>query len=240
MSEEDEMTQTNAIPRGLSRIRGDLVSAVSRDRSRAAGRRKAYLSAAVAVLAVGAVGSAIAAATGAFSPAPPQVKQTFEDLNSGSDAPGVEASRAVQIGVIDEHPAYAAPTTGGGFCLFFAPNPGRVQRSGPSGTVCTPNDPGPDEIALTPQMGHDGGFAFGRVGAADAVSVEIELPDASGIVTAPVGPDRFFLAGLPDRALTALTYGKTVSAVARNAEGTIVARSAPEGLGLGLPTETTG
>jgi hypothetical protein len=233
------MTETDAIPDGLSRIRGDLVSAVSRDRSHEVGRRKAYLGAAVAVVAVGAVGSAIAAATGAFSPAPPQVKQTFEDLNSGPDAPGVDASRAVEIGVIDEHPAYAAPTTEGGFCLYFAPNPGRVQRSGPSGTACTSNDPAPDEIALTPQMGHDGGFAFGRVGAADALSVEIELPDASGIVTTQVGPDRFFLAELPERALTALTYGKTVSAVARNAEGTIVARSTPQGLGLGMPTETT-
>ena len=113
-----------------------------------------------------------------------------------------------------------------------------MQRSGPSGSVCTPSDPGPNELALTPQMGHDGGFAFGRVGTADAVKVEIELPDASGIVTASVGPDRFFLAGLPERALTALTHGKTVSAVARNADGTIVARSSPEGLGLGMPTET--
>jgi hypothetical protein len=141
--------------------------------------------------------------------------------------------------VIDEHPAYAAPTAEGGFCLYFAPNPGRAQRSGPSGSICTEGDPGPHEITLTPQMGHDGGFAFGRVGTDDAVKVEIELPDANGIVTASVGPDRFFLADLPERALTALTYGKTVSAVARNAEGGIVARSAPEGLSLGMPTETT-
>jgi hypothetical protein len=240
MNQEDEMTEPN-IPEltpALGRIRADLVTAVARDRSRAARRRKTYLAVAVALVGVGAVGGAIAAVTGAFSPAPPQVKQTFEDLNSGPDAPGVDASRAVQIGVIDEHPAYAAPTEGGGFCLYFAPNPGVVQRSGPSGSVCTANDPGPKEIALTPQMGHDGGFAFGRVGTADAVKVEIELPDASGIVTASVGSDRFFLAGLPERALTALTHGKTVSAVARNADGAIVARSTPEGLGLGMPTET--
>jgi hypothetical protein len=236
MNQEDEMNETS-IPE-LGRIRGDLVRAVARDRSRAARRRKTYLAVAVTVVAVGAVGGAVAAVTDAFSPAPPQVKQTFEELNSGPGAPGVDASRAVQIGVIDEHPAYAAPTEDGGFCLYFAPNPGRVQRSGPSGSVCTASDPAPDEIALTPQIGHDGGFAFGRVGTADAVTIEIELPDASGIVTVKVGPDRFFLAGLPERALTALTNGKTVSAVARDADGTIVARSAPEGLGLGMPTET--
>jgi hypothetical protein len=236
MNQEDEMTETN-IP-ALGEIRGDLVRAVARDRSRAARRRKTYLGAAVAVVAVGAVGGAIAAVTDAFSPAPPQVKQTFEELNSGPDAPGVDASRAVRIGVIDEHPAYAAPTEGGGFCLYFAPNPGVVQRSGPSGSVCTGSDPGPEEIALTPQIGTDGGFAFGRVGSDDAVTVEIELPDGSGIVTAQVGPDRFFLAGLPERALTALANGKKVSAVARDADGTIVARSKQEGLGLGLPTET--
>jgi hypothetical protein len=236
MNQEDEMNETSIAE--LGRIRSDLVKAVTRDRSRTARRRKTYVAVAVAVVAVGAVGGSIAAVTGAFSPAPPQVKQTFEELNSGPGAPGVDASRAVQIGVIDEHPAYAAPTDGGGFCLYFAPNPGRVQRSGPSGSVCTARDPGPNEIALTPQIGHDGGFAFGRVGTADAVTIEIELPDASGIVAAQVGPDRFFLAGLPERALTALTHGKTVSAVARKADGTIVARSAAVGLELGMPTET--
>jgi hypothetical protein len=245
MNQEDEMTETHipGLTPALRQIRGELMTAVARDRSRAARRHKTVLLAAAAVVAAAAVGSAIAAATGAFTPAPPQVMQTFEDLNSGPDAPGVDASKAVQIGVIDEHAAYAAPTAGGGFCLYFAPNPGVVQRSGPSGSVCTASEPGPDEIALTPQTGHEGGFAFGRVGTADAVKVEIELPDASGIVTASVGPDRFFLAALPERALSALTYGKTVSAVARNADGTIVARSTPEGLGLGMmptATETTG
>ena len=59
------------------------------------------------------------------------------------------------------------------------------------------------------------------------------LAEVDALVIASVGPDRFFPAGLPERALTALTYCKTVSAVARTADGTIVARSTPDGPGSG-------
>jgi hypothetical protein len=236
MSEEDDMTQTNTVPAGLRRIRGDLVSAVAQDRSRTGRRRKSYLAAAAAVVAVGTVGSAIAAGTGAFSPAPPPVKQTFEDLNSRPDAPGIDASRAVQIGVIDEHAAYAAPSTNGGFCLYFAPDP----RSGPSGSACTANNPGPNEIVLAPQWGTDGGFVFGRVGAEDAVTVEILLPEESGTIRTPVVQDRFFLADLPQRTLDALSRGAKLTATATNADADTVARSVEPSLAApGTPTETT-
>jgi hypothetical protein len=241
MNQEADMTETN-IPEltpALGRIRAELMTAVARDRSRAARRRRRGLLAALAVVAAAGVGSAIAAATGAFTPAPPQVKQTFEDLNSGPDAPGVDASRAVQIGVIDEHPAYAAPTAGGGFCLYFAPNPGRVQRSGPSGSVCTASEPGPSEIVFSPQQGHDGGFVFGRVGTDDAMTVEIVLPNGTGTIRTPVVEDRFFLADLPQRALDALSRGATLTATATNADGGTVARSVEPSLAEpGRPTET--
>lgn len=145
MSEEDDMHPTGAIETipALGQLRADLLTAVERDRSKAARRRKVVMAAVIAVIAIGAVGSAIAAATGAFSPAPPDVQRKFADLG-----PEVDESKAIAIGTIDEHPAYAAPTENGGFCLYFASNP---SRSGPNGAVCTTKDPGPTEIALNVQ-----------------------------------------------------------------------------------------
>jgi hypothetical protein len=138
----------------------------------------------------------------------------------------VDVSHAVRIGVIDDHPAYAAPTADGGYCLYFAPSPGRVQRSGPSGGTCTVvGEVGEGEIALAPQFGHDRGFVFGRVGSADAASVEVTLPGRTAPLTAPVVADRFFLARLSPSAVRPLTTGETVSATAKNAGGDTVART---------------
>jgi hypothetical protein len=232
MNQEDEMTETNIaeLTPALGRIRAELMTAVARDRSRAARRRKTGLVAAAAVIAAAAVGSAIAAATGSFMPAPAQVQETFSGLGGG-----IDSSKAVEIGVIDEHTAYAAPRTNRGFCLYFAP----AQRSGPSGSTCTDNNPGPSEIVLSPQLGHDGGFVFGRVGADDAVTVEIVLPDGTGTIRTPVVQDRFFLADLPQRTLDALSRGAELTASATNADGDIVARSVDPSLAApGTPTET--
>jgi hypothetical protein len=212
----------------LARIRHDLMSAVEADHGRSRHRRRVH-KAVVLLAATLALGTAVAAATGWFSPAPERVKSILRDLNGNGVE--VDASRAVEIGVIDEHPAYAAPTADGAFCLYFGPNPGSVQRSGPSGSTCTVllQAVGEGEIVLAPQWGHDGGFAFGRVGTASAVSVTVTLPDGSGAVRADVAAEGFFLADLPKGALAELERSEeaTLSATAADAEGTVVARSTP-------------
>jgi hypothetical protein len=213
-------TEFTAPKQELAAIRAELVAAVAADVRRAPVRRRRRtfrLGIAAAVLAAATVGSAIAAVNGAFSPAPPGVQRHFAHMK-GAD---VDVSHAVRIGMIDEHPAYAAPTSDGGYCLYFGP----AQRSGPSGGTCTVvGEVGQGEIALAPQLGHDGGFVFGRVGS-DATTVEVEVP-RTGTISAPVVADRFFLARLTpamERPLTNLNV--KVSAIARNSAGETVARS---------------
>jgi hypothetical protein len=242
--------ETLDVTTALARTRHDLVTAITADQARTRRRRRARL-AGLAVAAALAVGSsAVAATAGFFAAAPEQVQAIFGALDRDGGRPGVDASRAVEIGVIDEHAAYAAPTADGGFCLYFAPNP----RSGPSGTTCTSVDAGAGEIVFAPQLGTDGGFVFGRVGDASAATVEISFPGDGGRLTTPVGQDRFFLAELPRRALLSLTtFGElgvfdhrrveAITAVASDADGDTVARSKPVELlgslpGGGVPTET--
>src|SRR5919109_2020991 len=87
------------------------------------------------------------------------VKDVFEEI-AGAGGVRIDESKAVEIGVIDDHPAYATPTEDGDFCLYFAPN----ERSGPNGGVCFPEAVEPGDIRLAPEFGHEGGFVFGRVG----------------------------------------------------------------------------
>jgi hypothetical protein len=227
--EDDRMFQTEVIgtPQALTRIRGELLVAVARDASPKWRRRKAGLVAVVAVVAVGAATSAIAAVSGAFSSAPPEVKQTFADL-------GAAGSNAIEIGTIDEHAAYAAPTANGGFCLYFAPNP----RSGPSGPDCTASDPKPGEIALNLSLGNDGGFVFGRVGSENAVRVDIDVPGQTTL-SATVRDERFFLVQLPASSMPELWEVNSVVATARDAKGTPVARSEASFAPTDVPTQTT-
>jgi hypothetical protein len=142
--------------------------------------------------------TAVAAASGLFSAAPPGVQRIFAGL-SGSSGHEVDAGQAVRIGVIDEHDAYAAPTGDGGFCLYFAPNP----RSGPTGTDCIPRGAGPDEAVFSLLIGTDGGLIFGRVGADAATTVVITFLDHT-IVRTPVAEAGFFGAPIPDSALDAM------------------------------------
>jgi hypothetical protein len=161
------------------------------------------MAAVIGLLAVGGVGSAIAAATGTFPAAPHAVQQLFQDIDD-SGAGNVDVTRAVRIGVIDEHTAYAAPAADGGFCLVFA----AAERSGPSGSRCTTAVLAglvDDEIAFTTEIGADGGFVFGRVAARSATTVEIEVPNGGGTLTAPIREGGFFVMKLPDRALRAVS-----------------------------------
>ena len=159
-------------------------------------RRRVALVVTTATLLVGA--GAVATASGLFSAAPGAVKDIF----SGMDGNGqeIDASKAVQIGVVDDHPAYAAPTENGGFCLYFAPNP----RSGPNGGSCVDHRVAPDEVLFDVIPGNDGTFIFGRVGTEAATTVTVTFPDGAGSVSTPVGDSRFFLVRVPDSALRTL------------------------------------
>jgi hypothetical protein len=241
----------------LARIRDDLVVAIAVDRRRSLRRRRAGTVALATAAAFAAVGTSIAATHGLFTPAPDKVKETFSELDG---APGVDGSKAIKIGVIDEHAVYAAPAKDGAFCLHFAENP----RSGPSGTACVPGRALPGEIALNVSLGTDGGFAFGRVGAESSATVEVVVPNGGGTLTTAVGEEGFFLAELPDRALRALTVVHrpgpkdpatkdggpihsldqrridAIAATARDAQGTVVARGRNASLpDPGTPTTTT-
>jgi hypothetical protein len=77
---------------------------------------------------------------------------------------------------------------------------------------------------LTPQLGSDGGFVFGRVAAESATVVEIALP-GGGTLATPVRQEGFFLAELSQSIVRALAMGKMLSATANDARGTNVARS---------------
>jgi hypothetical protein len=261
MIEEEHMNQAHTIP-GLARLRRDLVEAVARDRARARHRRRAALAATVAVVAVGAVGSAIAAATGTFPAAPRAVQQLFQDINDSGDA-SVDVTRAVRIGVIDDHAAYAAPTADDGFCLVFA----AAQRSGPSDSRCTTaalSAVGDGEIALTTEVGSDGGFVFGRVADQSATTVVISVPNGGGRLTTPVAEQGLFLAKLSERALRALTIVSprgqkdpptkdggpnesfdltridAIAATAKDAQGAVVARGVNKPLPNPNEPTTTG
>jgi hypothetical protein len=239
----------------LAQVRDGLVTAIAADqmRSRRRRRRARLASAAVgALLAI--VGTAVAASTGLFSPAPDNVKGAFSDITA-TGGPSVDASKAVRIGTIDDHAAFAAPTAGGGFCLHFAANP----RSGPTGNQCTSQDPGPGEIVLAPQVGTDGGFVLGRVGSEAAATIRVQISNGGGTLTARVAEEGFFLAVLPERAIHALQVPRfyddklgrwvegafdqsridAISATALDARRAVVARSTAElTQSLGEPTET--
>jgi hypothetical protein len=211
----------------LALMRDDLVTAIAADQRRAR-RRRVKVAGSMVALFVLCSTAALAAATGLFSPAPPPVQEIFDGLNDGS-GPAVDASHAVEIGVIDDHVAYAAPTEDGSFCLYFAPNP----RSGPTGSACLPDPVEPGDIAFSPLAGHDGVFVFGRVGADDASSVEIGLPGEGGTATAQVAEDGFFLATLSQEQIDevsiegvfALELLESMTATARDQGGTVLAES---------------
>jgi hypothetical protein len=162
------------------------------DRSRPpVARRRLALVAVATLLIVGT--TAVAAASGVFRTAPAEVRRIFAGLDGDRD---VDADRAVRIGTIDDHEAYAAPAEGGGFCLYFAPNP----RSGPTGHHCIPRVAHADEVLFTALPGTGGIFIFGRTGAAGATQVVITFPGDGGTLRTPVGDAGFFATMVPEQA----------------------------------------
>ena len=157
---------------------------------RSAVRRPLAALAVTTALIVGT--TAFAAASGLFPTAPEYVRRIF----SGVEDRDVDADRAVRIGVVDDHEAYAAPAADGGFCLYFASNP----RSGPSGRTCIPRGAEADEVLFTVLPGNDGILMFGRTGAADAETVVVTFPGDGGEVRTPVADSGFFGVTVPERA----------------------------------------
>jgi hypothetical protein len=261
MNHEEETMTTSDPAAAIARVRADLIAAIAANRAQAASRRRILRRGllAVAVVSVGAT-TAVAATTGLFPPAPRDAQRSFEQLSTRGHQ--IDAGKAVAIGVIDEHAAYAAPTADGGFCLYFASNP----RSGPTGGTCLPQPVRPGDVAFSVSLGTDGGFVFGRAGDAQARSVDISFPQGGGTLTARVGEQRFFLARLTARAQHSLTVVvepgpkdpptkngaplevfdsdriAAVTAVARNASGAGIARGTaaelPEPGGNGTTTTT--
>lgn len=171
-------------------------AAATRTRRRRPTRR--LLTIAVATLVVALGGTATASASGLFGSAPRSVMRTFAGLDAGGRS--VDAAKAVRIGVIDDHVAYAAPTSGGGFCLYFGDNP----RSGPTGGTCIPRGAAPGEAVFSVLPGSDGDLLFGRSGAVDAQKVSVAFPRSGETVSAPVADSGFFAVNIPDRASRSL------------------------------------
>jgi hypothetical protein len=159
-------------------------------------RRSLTVIAATLIVILG--GTAVASASGLFDSAPPSVKRIFASLDGHGRS--VDAADAVRIGVIDDHVAYAAPTSGGGFCLYFGKNP----RSGPTGGTCIRRGAAPDEAVFSVLPGTDGGILFGRVGTTRAQKVMVTFPRSGETVSAPAAASGFFAVKIPSRSMRSL------------------------------------
>jgi hypothetical protein len=160
-------------------------------------RRSMTIVAAALIVALG--GTAMASASGLFDSAPQSVKRIFAGLDGHGRS--IDAADAVRIGVIDDHVAYAAPTSGGGFCLYFGTNP---LRSGPTGGSCIQRGVASDEAVFSVLPGSDGGILFGRVGTTRAEKVAVTFPRSGETVAAPVADSGFFAVKIPDRSMRSL------------------------------------
>lgn len=88
-----------------------------------------------------------------------------------------EAAEALGIGVIDDHIAYAAPTSGGGFCPHF----GRDPRSGPTGSTCVRR--GAERGGVQRAGGHRRRPAVRPVGTPSARKARVTFPRSGETVT---------------------------------------------------------
>jgi hypothetical protein len=161
-------------------------------------RTRRSLTIVAAALSVALGGTAVASASGLFDPAPPSVVRIFAGLDGHGGS--VDAAKAVRIGVIDDHVAYAAPVSGGGFCLYFGKNP----RSGPTGGTCIQRGAARDEAVFSVLPGTDGGILFGRAGTARAQKVTVTFPRSGETVSAPVAGSGFFAVKIPSRSMRSL------------------------------------
>jgi len=203
------MTEHLEVPKGfearllhalieIDAARPAVPAAFSPARARRARRSRRSLAILIATLSVALGGTAVASASGLFASAPLSVQRIFAGLNAHGRS--VDAADAVRIGVIDSHVAYAAPTSGGGFCLYF----GTAPRSGPTGGSCIQRGAAPDEAVFSVLPGSDGDILFGRVGTALAQKVTVFFPRSGETVGAPVADSGFFAVKVPARSSRSL------------------------------------
>lgn len=220
----------------LSDLRRRLRDAAADDLRRGRRRRRALQLALVPAIVLTGAGGALAVAPMLGDPAPTTVQDEFRDDRSRGASPGLPGR---------DTPLYAAARAGGstlyaattpnGWCLVV----GREDASGRAtdGYSCQPNDvPRPGEIAIV----HGGGgserahnVATGYVREA-AKTVTLELGTGE-TVDGAIGRNGFFIVQLPDSVLSDPTPPGAppavgvVGAVARDADGEIVARWDPAG-----------
>jgi hypothetical protein len=197
----------------LDRIRTDLVSAIDADlgASRSDSRRRVAVAATLA-LSLASAGT-VAAATGLWSgpPAPPEAQQDLAGLGRSFPGAGdIQLDQGIEVARSDHHVLYAAPTSGGGFCVTVDADHGTggcstpIAANAPLAYVAEggPGRTGQDDPGLG--GGYGGGSTFGRVQDPAAVTVDIGLAGAVTAVTARVGTNGFFIVDLPESAWKAM------------------------------------
>lgn len=217
------------LERDLDELRGRLRAAVAADlRRRARRRRRIAQLAAVPALGLSLTGVALAAAPWWNEPAPTRVQGTFDDttLAGTPDAATVRPQGGpLHLRARDGQLAlYGSAPAAGTWCVF-------VDRGMPVAQFCSDAErPAPGEIRLDSAGGagnHDANIVSGQVAAPAAKTVTINLPDRPEAAVVDVGHDGWFIVQMPDSTLATNGDPRSgeVSAVARDAEGEVVARS---------------
>ena len=222
------------LERDLDRLRERLRLAITEDlRRRSRRRRRVGRIAFLPALALTAGGVAVAVAPVLQSPAPPRVQRSFDDaLRAPVDVPDrtpflPEAGSKLRLWARDGDLAlYGHLSPQGSVCTL-------ADRGMPAAMACSSDweRPAPDAIRMSGIGGateREQNVATGQVGAPDAVTVEISAPGTPDAAQVTVGHDGWFIAQLPDSLLGSLepdAKPPMLTVVARDASGTVVARS---------------
>ncbi|HEV2999291.1 MAG TPA: hypothetical protein VGW75_01035 [Solirubrobacteraceae bacterium] len=223
----------------LSDLRRRLRAAAANDLRRGRRRRRALQLALVSAILLTGAGGALAVAPMFGEPAPPAVQGEFSDDRSRMEDPRVPGSD-LQLHAVARAGGSTlyAGTNAGGWCMAV----GREDGSGRAtdGFSCQPNGvPAPGKVALVhggggPDRAHN--VVTGLVREA-ATTVTIELVTGE-TVDAEIGREGFFIVQLPDSVLDEAgperrvpgeapregDRGVVTGVVARDADGTVVAR----------------
>jgi len=218
------------LERDLDRLRERLRLAIAADlRRRARRRRRVMQLALVPGLALTAAGVAFAVVPVLNQPAPPRVQQSFDELRTldPAHAPYVPEGSKLRLWARDgELSLYGTVSSSGTSCTL-------AYRGVTQVASCSRDSrrPGSGEIRFDSIGGateREMNFASGQVGAPDANTIEISAAGIPDATEASVGHDGWFIVQLPDSTLGSLEPGAPppmLSAVARNAAGTVVART---------------
>ena len=187
---------------------------------------------------VGAAGSllaagTVAAATGLWSgpPAPAAAQREVAALERVFGQ--AHQDTAIELARSGDHVLYGARTAGGGYCLSVGTGGGVGQCTVPAaspdledptwfGTEGRLDPRGADDPTYRDAYG--GGSVFGRAATADAATVQIGLPGDAPAAVATVGPNGFFVVGLPEAAWRAQLAGAEIGpATVLDAVGDVIA-----------------